>query len=92
MKKRRGRALRHRYGHMGTVLPKDATYVTSYCNHPHRLRDGKPVGHECHILPPNALLAERSGDVAEAQRQIQSAKKYDFRQGGLALPVHRGVK
>ena len=35
------------------------TYVTSYCNFAHRLNDGKPVEHECAILPPAALEVRR---------------------------------
>ena len=42
------------------------TYLTSYCNKQHRLSDGKPVEHECRIIPPGALKAERSGDCAAA--------------------------
>lgn len=41
-------------------------YCTSYCNHPHRVRDGYPIGHECYILPPAALRAEIAGDYDTA--------------------------
>jgi hypothetical protein len=37
-------------------------YVSTYCNHAHRLSDGKPVEHECRIIPPKALEAELAGD------------------------------
>jgi hypothetical protein len=51
-----------------------AIYTTTYCNRGHRLSDGKPVAHECHVLPPKALAAERSGDYALATRLIEAAK------------------
>ena len=58
-------------------------YCTTYCNHGHRTSDGKPVGHECHVLPPKAIQAEREGDYEHAIELIQAAKP---------LRVHRGVK
>lgn len=59
-------------------------YVTTYCNFAHRLADGKPIEHECHILPPAALRAEMQGDTATAIELIQTAKP---------LPtMRRGVK
>lgn len=59
------------------------TYCTTYCNHGHRLSDGKPVDHECHVLPPKALQAERDGDYEQAINLIQEAKP---------LKAHRGVR
>lgn len=41
-------------------------YCTSFCNRIHRMSDGKPVEHECYVLRPAALEAERSGDVSKA--------------------------
>jgi hypothetical protein len=41
-------------------------YCTSYCNHGHRVRDGKPVAHECIVIPPKALALEIAGDIAGA--------------------------
>ena len=42
---------------------KERTYVTTFCNQPHRLSNGWPVGHECYVLLPEALRLERDGDV-----------------------------
>lgn len=50
------------------------TYCTSYCNKAHRVEDGKPVRHECHVLPPAAIRLEMDGDVAGAVEAIQRAK------------------
>jgi hypothetical protein len=45
-----------------------AIYCTSFCNHGHDLETGRPVGHECYILNPRALKAERDGDVEKSQK------------------------
>jgi len=58
-------------------------YATTYCNQGHRTSDGKPVGHECYVLPPRALELEMAGDYEGAQHEIQARKP---------LAVHRGVK
>lgn len=59
-------------------------YATTYCNFAHRVHDGKPVNHECAILPPAALRAEMNGDYTKAIDLIQAAKP---------LPImRRGVK
>lgn len=50
------------------------TYLTSYCNRHHRVRDGKPVEHECSILPPKAIRAERDGFYEDAIDIITKAK------------------
>jgi len=57
-------------------------YCTSYCNHGHRVTDGKPVEHECHILPPEVLEAEREGNFERAAELLEAAKP---------LRIHRGV-
>ena len=58
-------------------------YCTSFCNHAHRVSDGKPVAHECYVLPPAALAAERRGDFREALQHIAEARP---------LKTHRGVR
>ncbi len=50
-------------------------YCASYCNHPHRLSDGKPVSHECFVLPTAALHAEREGDTDKATAILGEWKK-----------------
>jgi hypothetical protein len=49
-------------------------YATTYCNKGHRISDGMPVNHECYVLPPAALRAERDGDIPRAIDIIQAAK------------------
>lgn len=58
-------------------------YVTTFCNFAHRLKDGKPIEHECHILPVDALKAEMADDVDEAMNIIDNNRP---------LPVHPGVR
>ena len=41
-------------------------YCTTFCNFGHVVETGRPVGHECYILPPAALRAERDGDIHKA--------------------------
>lgn len=41
-------------------------YVSTYCNFAHRLLDGEPIDHECVVIPPAALEAEREGDFEKA--------------------------
>lgn len=38
-------------------------YSTSYCNQGHWIDTGRPVGHECYVIPPRLLIAERDGDI-----------------------------
>lgn len=56
------------------------TYVSSYCNFPHRVSDGRPIEHECRIIPPLALWAERDGDY-EAARLLIAASPVRIRHG-----------
>ncbi len=52
----------------------NATYTTSFCNQEHRLRDGKPVGHECFVLPAEALHAERADETERANTILSNWK------------------
>jgi hypothetical protein len=45
-------------------------YCTSFCNQGHRMSDGKPINHECYILNPAALEAEREDDYEKAQELL----------------------
>lgn len=67
------------------------TYCTSFCNQAHRMHDGKPVAHECYIIPPAALTAERDGNTQLAIELIQAGKKYRL-WGEVSLKPHRGVR
>lgn len=50
-------------------------YCSSYCNHGHDKKDGKPVGHECIIIPPRSLLAESLGDYKLAIYVLQTSRR-----------------
>lgn len=66
---------------MDNTKPK--IFCTSFCNHGHRLNDGKPVAHECYVLPPAALDHERNDNYLYAAQAIDRARP---------LRVHRGVR
>lgn len=59
-----------------------SNYLTSYCNQYHRLSDGKPVEHECYVIPPEALEAEREGQFHKAIELMDSKK----------MARHKGAK
>ena len=55
-------------------MPSDnQIYATSFCNQGHYLKTGRPVDHECYILPPAMLEAERAGNTLEADRILHAA-------------------
>jgi hypothetical protein len=67
-----------------------ACYVTTFCNQGHRMKDGKPVDHECFVIPPAALEAERDGDYAKGIALMEAAKTAWWL-GQKSLPVHKGI-
>jgi len=56
------------------------TFVTSFCNFPHNLATGRPVEHECYVLPVSALLAEKYGRFDDANRILATV---DFKRKGM---------
>jgi hypothetical protein len=56
-------------------------YCTTYCNHGHRVKDGKPVAHECYVLPPDALHLEICGDIDAAIAGLQQGKPFKTHKG-----------
>lgn len=56
-------------------------YVTTFCNKAHDTADGKPIDHECRILPPAALAAERAGDCDLAIDIMQRSPVRYMRRG-----------
>jgi hypothetical protein len=49
-----------------TQSKKRAIYCTTYCNFGHYVDNGRPVKHECRVIPPAALKAEMAGDYERA--------------------------
>jgi len=64
-------------------------YVTTFCNFPHSLKSGRPIGHECHILPVKALMQERDGDIAHAICTLNKLGKGPIVKGNR---LRKGVK
>jgi len=56
-------------------------YITSYCNKPHRVVDGKPLKHECRVIPPTALRAEIRGEFGIAMDILAKDKPRYMRRG-----------
>jgi hypothetical protein len=50
-------------------------YCTSFCNFGHSLKNGKPIAHECYVLPIAALQAERDGNIELAQQILSEQGK-----------------
>jgi len=49
-------------------------YCSTYCNHGHNVKTGRPIGHECMKIPPAALRAEMDGDFELAIKLIWSTR------------------
>lgn len=58
----------HAYQIVEATMNKTKIYCTTFCNQGHRVDTGRPVGHECHILRPEALRLEMAGDIEGALR------------------------
>jgi hypothetical protein len=50
-------------------------YCTTFCNRAHNVKTGRPIDHECYILPPAALQAERAGDMDRGKGPIVRGRK-----------------
>jgi hypothetical protein len=74
------KAIKYRQG-----MNKEEFYVTTFCNFAHRLSDGKPIEHECYIIPPKLLRTEMedSEDAKELWREWSLLRN---------RIIHRGVK
>lgn len=63
---------------------KRKIYCTSFCNSGHDLKTGRPIEHECYIIPPKLLRAER--DDSPNKDELWSA----WSQGARRLILPRG--
>lgn len=68
------------------VYGLDEVYATTFCNQGHRLRDGKPVGHNCYILDAGVLETEAFLGVEEAMAEINAGAVFNT---GIE---HKGIK
>jgi hypothetical protein len=57
-----------------TIDPLKGPYISTYCNFPHSMATGKPIGHKCRHIPPAALRLEREGLFADAIAVMQGRK------------------
>lgn len=44
-------------------------YVTTFCNFAHNLKTGRPIKHECFIIPPKLLKIEMEQENFEIVKQ-----------------------
>ena len=65
----------------GPALKLEDIYVSTFCNFAHRLVDGKPIEHECRVLPPRALQHEIQGDIPGAIAILQATPAVWMRRG-----------
>ena len=61
-------------------------YISTYCNFPHDMEDGKPVEHECRILPVAALQMEWEGNTHAAIEILEQEKNPKYMRRGKRLP------
>lgn len=64
------------------VKTKMRIFCTSYCNKGHCLDTGKPVEHECIVIPVKALEYEMDGNIKRAILEMIDCNR----------KVHRGIK
>lgn len=57
------------------MVKDDRTWVTTFCNHPHRMRDGRPVNHECYHIPPRLLELERDAMSSKGTDAERTARE-----------------
>lgn len=53
---------------------KHRIYCSTYCNFGHYVDTGRPVSHECRIIPPHALALEMEGDYKGAIEILQAIR------------------
>lgn len=56
-------------------------YVTTFCNRAHRVKDGKPIQHECRVIPPKAIEYEMAGDYSQAMEVLRTTPVRIMRRG-----------
>ena len=49
-------------------------YVTTFCNFAHRLKDGRPIGHECYVLNPKVLRREAEAGAEAALEMVRAGE------------------
>jgi hypothetical protein len=50
-------------------------YVSTYCNFAHDIATGRPMNHECVVIPSAALQAEMDGDFDKAIEIMKASRK-----------------
>lgn len=89
-------------GIIAEMQKAEGSYLTSFCNKPHRLKDGKPIGHECYVLHPKSLEMERKGDISGIKemhsgqihqglkKEEMSSEETPLTEESSATEIHKG--
>ena len=67
------------------------SYLTTFCNRRHRLEDGKPIKHECYVIPPKLLNLERKAEDFFRDEAALAAWKEWAKLGDRRERMIRGV-
>ena len=67
----------------------NGAYVSTLCNFAHRLSDGKPIRHECYVIPPRLLQAEASGDLFDSPAMMEEWRQWTL---GPRETMRRGCR
>jgi hypothetical protein len=59
-------------------------FCTSFCNMGHDIQTGKPIGHECYIIPPRLLRLERDQEDMGINEWVKWSSG--------SRTIHRGIK
>lgn len=74
---------------MTDTNPMHVFYVSSYCKRLHCVGDGRPIHHECFVLPPAVIQAEQKGQIWLAAVLIMRSPMKRHR--GSSWELQRGV-
>ena len=62
-------------------LKPQRIWVSSYCNFAHEIKTGKPIEHECRIIPVKAIEAEIKGNIEDSTNILRNAPAKIMRYG-----------
>lgn len=65
-------------------------YCTSFCNFGHSTKTGRPIGHECYIIPPSMLKIEMEGGDDMQEKWETTAVRLKWRETRYLVKGRRG--
>lgn len=68
-------------------------WCSTFCNHGHVMQTGRPIDHECYVIPPRLLRLERDAMSSDASEMTKMASESGWRRWCNAKgPTVRGRK